>query len=93
MLSELRCRAGPQVGSRTPANLRSGGTYAVNKRSCCVLKSDRILAGDIVSRIDLDHLDPGIGRKHYWRRLDGKHVGAGTAYHESRARDLFEHLL
>src|SRR2546430_5441297 len=45
----------------------------------------RVLAGDVVARLDLDDLQARVGGLHFLHRLGGVEIGARAAHGEQRA--------
>src|SRR3989442_10931971 len=52
----------------------------------------RVLAGDVVARLDLDHLQARVGGLHFLHRLGGVQVGARAAHGEQRAAHFADQL-
>src|SRR5947208_11274085 len=52
----------------------------------------RVLAGNVVARLDLDELQARVGGLHFLHRLGGVQVGARAAHGEQRAAHLADQL-
>src|SRR5438046_3523403 len=52
----------------------------------------RVLAGDVVSRLDRDELQARVGGLHFLHRLGGVEIGARAAHGEQRAAHLADQL-
>src|SRR6267143_5119237 len=52
----------------------------------------RVLAGDVVARLDLDDLQARVGGLHFLHRLGGVQVGARAAHGEQRAAHFADQL-
>src|SRR5438552_6203656 len=52
----------------------------------------RVLAGDVVARLDLDELQARVSGLHFLHRLGGVQVGARAAHGEQRAAHLADQL-
>src|SRR3989441_11490092 len=52
----------------------------------------RVLAGDVVARLDLDELQARVGGLHFLHRLGGVEVGARAAHGEQRAAHFADQL-
>src|SRR5437016_8498507 len=52
----------------------------------------RVLAGDVVAGLDLDHLQARVGGLHFLHRLGGVEIGARAARGEQRAADFADQL-
>src|SRR5882672_7438977 len=52
----------------------------------------RVLAGDVVTRLDLDDLQARVGGFHFLHRLGGVQVGARAAHGEQRAAHFADQL-
>src|SRR5216110_850337 len=52
----------------------------------------RVLAGDVVARLDLDELQARVGGLHFLHRLGGVEIGARAAHGEQRAAHFADQL-